>query len=117
MVERARSHDLPVIPGAVTATEVQVALGLGVSTVKFFPAASCGGPAAVRALAAPFPELRIMPTGGVTPESLPDYLSLPSVLAVGGSWMVPQELVAAHDEAALAEQARHSAALVAQIRG
>lgn len=116
VVERAAAHGLPVIPGAVTATEVQAALELGLTTLKFFPAASSGGPAAIRALAAPFPQVRFMPTGGVDEQNLADYLRLPSVVAAGGSWMVPADLVAAQDEAALAEQARRSAALVARIR-
>ncbi|MDZ5077816.1 bifunctional 4-hydroxy-2-oxoglutarate aldolase/2-dehydro-3-deoxy-phosphogluconate aldolase [Nesterenkonia sp. HG001] len=117
VVERAAAHDLPVIPGAVTATEVQAALELGLTALKFFPAASSGGPAAIRALAAPFPQVRFMPTGGVSPQNLSDYLTIPCVMAAGGSWMVPQHLVATQDEAALSEQARRSAALVAQIRG
>ena len=79
------------LPGAVTATEVQAALELGLTTVKFFPAESSGGVAAVRALAGPFTEVGFMPTGGIGPDNLVDYLNVPAVRAVGGSWMVPRD--------------------------
>lgn len=95
VVERCREHGVPVLPGAVTATEVQAALELGVSTVKFFPAGTSGGAKAIAALAAPFSGVAFVPTGGVGPANLHDYLSLPSVLAVGGSWMVPRDQITA----------------------
>jgi len=97
VVERCGEHGVPVLPGAVTATEVQQALELGVTTVKFFPAGTSGGPKAIAALAAPFGGVRFVPTGGVGPANLHDYLALPSVHAVGGSWMVPRDRVAAQD--------------------
>lgn len=86
---------VPLIPGVVTATEIQMAVEAGHSVVKFFPAAAAGGAAMVRALAAPFPHVRFIPTGGVDASSLPEYLRLSSVLAVGGTWLAPRELVAA----------------------
>ncbi|HEY5201370.1 MAG TPA: bifunctional 4-hydroxy-2-oxoglutarate aldolase/2-dehydro-3-deoxy-phosphogluconate aldolase [Acidothermaceae bacterium] len=89
------------IPGAVTATEVQAALEFGLDTVKFFPAESAGGSAAISALAAPFASMSFVPTGGVNESNLDSYLALPSVIAVGGSWMVPRELVRSHDVAGL----------------
>ncbi len=91
VVERCLEHQVLPLPGAVTATEVQAALELGLTTVKFFPAESSGGAAAVRALAAPFTDVGFMPTGGIGPKNLADYLSLPAVRAVGGSWMVPRD--------------------------
>ena len=97
VVERCGEHDVPVLPGAVTATEVQAALELGVRTVKFFPAGSWGGPGAVAALAAPFPDVRFVPTGGIGAADLADYLAVPAVLAVGGSWMVARDLVRSGD--------------------
>lgn len=93
VVERARQRGVAVLPGAVTATEIQAALELGIDTVKFFPAGTSGGPAAIKALAAPFGGVRFVPTGGVSATNLDDYLSIPSVLAVGGSWMVPQAAI------------------------
>ncbi len=103
VVERCFEHGIPALPGAVTATEVQAALELGLGTVKFFPAGTSGGPAAIKALAAPFVGVSFVPTGGVGPSNLADYLALPQVIAVGGSWMVPADRVAAHDKAGLVD--------------
>jgi 2-dehydro-3-deoxyphosphogluconate aldolase/(4S)-4-hydroxy-2-oxoglutarate aldolase len=97
VVERCREHGVLALPGAVTATEVQAALELGLSTVKFFPAGTSGGPAAIKALAAPFGGVRFVPTGGVSAANLHEYLSIPAVAAVGGSWMVPRDRIAAGD--------------------
>ena len=91
VVERCQEHGVLPLPGAVTATEVQAALELGLTAVKFFPAESSGGVAAVRALAGPFTEVGFMPTGGIGPDNLADYLNVPAVRAVGGSWMVPRD--------------------------
>lgn len=93
VVRRCQAIGMPVLPGTSTATEVMRALELGVDTVKFFPAEQCGGVGMLRALAAAFPQVRFVPTGGISVETAPTYLSLPPVLAVGGSWMVPPALV------------------------
>ena len=93
VVQRAQQLGVPVIPGAVTATEIQAVLELGLTTCKFFPAEASGGASAIKALAAPFNSVRFIPTGGVTPENLASYLALPAVAAVGGSWMVKPELL------------------------
>ena len=103
VVERCLEHGILALPGAVTATEVQAALELGLDTVKFFPAGTSGGPAAIKALAAPFTGVKFVPTGGVGPANLGEYLALASVVAVGGSWMVPTERIAAHDRAGLVD--------------
>ena len=103
VVERCFEHGIPALPGAVTATEVQAALELGLDTVKFFPAGTSGGPAAIKALAAPFVGVSFVPTGGVGPSNLAHYLALPQVVAVGGSWMVPADRVSAHDKAGLVD--------------
>lgn len=95
VVTRCQSLGLPVFPGAATATEVQRAMELGVSVCKFFPAATSGGVAALAALSGPFTDIRFVPTGGIGPANLPDYLSLPCVAAVGGSWMVPRASIKA----------------------
>ncbi len=113
VVERCLElHVLP-LPGAVTATEIQAALELGLTTVKFFPAESSGGAAAVRALAAPFTDLGFMPTGGIGPDNLADYLTLPAVRAVGGSWMVPRDGLAntARIAELVSQAVRHATAL------
>jgi 2-dehydro-3-deoxyphosphogluconate aldolase/(4S)-4-hydroxy-2-oxoglutarate aldolase len=101
VLERCAEHGIVALPGAVTATEVQAALELGIDTVKFFPAGTSGGPAAIKALAAPFGGVRFVPTGGVGPANLAEYLAVASVVAVGGSWMVPADRVAAGDRSAL----------------
>ncbi len=93
VIERCGEHGVAVLPGAVTATEVQAALELGVSTLKFFPAGTSGGAKAIAALAAPFGGVSFVPTGGIGRANLHEYLALPCVHAVGGSWMVPRDLV------------------------
>lgn len=95
VVRHCQQVGLPVFPGAATATEIQMALDAGLDTVKFFPAELLGGAAMVKALAAPFRAVRFIPTGGVNTGNLRDYLSVPAVLAVGGTWMVAPDLLAA----------------------
>jgi 2-dehydro-3-deoxyphosphogluconate aldolase/(4S)-4-hydroxy-2-oxoglutarate aldolase len=103
VVERANELGVLVIPGIATATEAIAAITLGVRVVKFFPAESSGGAAAVRAFASVFPDLRFIPTGGIDEARAGDYLSIPSVIAVGGSWMLPRQEVVLGDVAALRE--------------
>ncbi|MCD9873400.1 bifunctional 4-hydroxy-2-oxoglutarate aldolase/2-dehydro-3-deoxy-phosphogluconate aldolase [Streptomyces guryensis] len=99
VVARCRELGVPVVPGVATATEVMGALRAGLDTVKLFPAEPLGGRAMLRALAAPFPGVRFMPTGGIDAAGLPGYLAEPSVLAVGGSWMATPALLASGDYA------------------
>jgi 2-dehydro-3-deoxyphosphogluconate aldolase/(4S)-4-hydroxy-2-oxoglutarate aldolase len=87
VVATCRELDVPVVPGVATATEVMRALRAGLDTVKLFPAEPLGGMGMLKALAAPFPRARFLPTGGIGPAHLPGYLAHPAVLAVGGSWM------------------------------
>jgi len=89
VVERALELGVAVLPGAVTPSEIMAAKALGLEAVKFFPASSYGGAAAIKALAAPFVGMSFVPTGGVTADNVGEFLSLPCVSAVGGSWMVP----------------------------
>jgi 2-dehydro-3-deoxyphosphogluconate aldolase / (4S)-4-hydroxy-2-oxoglutarate aldolase len=88
---------VPVLPGIATATELSRALALGLGTVKVFPAEPLGGAALIAALAAPFPEARFVPTGGLGTHNAAEYLQLPQVVAIGGSWMVASKLLAARD--------------------
>lgn len=111
VVERCREHGVLPLPGAVTATEIQAALELGLSTVKFFPAGTSGGAKAVAALSAPFGGVTFVPTGGVGAANLHEYLALPSVVAVGGSWMVPTDLVRAGDFAGVTRLTAEAVAL------
>ncbi|MFH9553227.1 bifunctional 4-hydroxy-2-oxoglutarate aldolase/2-dehydro-3-deoxy-phosphogluconate aldolase [Streptomyces sp. NBC_00377] len=87
VVVRCRELGVPVVPGVASATELMRALRAGLDTVKLFPAEPLGGIPMLRALAAPFPQARFVPTGGIDAPRLPAYLAVPAVLAVGGSWM------------------------------
>jgi 2-dehydro-3-deoxyphosphogluconate aldolase/(4S)-4-hydroxy-2-oxoglutarate aldolase len=97
VVARCLERGVPVLPGIATATELARALALGLTAVKLFPAEPLGGAALIAALAAPFPEARFVPTGGLGTHNAAGYLRLPSVLAIGGSWMVASKLLAAED--------------------
>jgi 2-dehydro-3-deoxyphosphogluconate aldolase / (4S)-4-hydroxy-2-oxoglutarate aldolase len=89
------------LPGAVTATEVMRMLDVDISLLKFFPAQSSGGVAAVKALGGPFPQVTFCPTGGIDLPRAQEYLALPNVACVGGSWMVPQSLIESADWATI----------------
>ena len=84
---------IPYFPGVSTPTEILAALDAGITTLKFFPAETLGGVAALKAISAPFPGISFMPTGGISVKNAQDYLALSSVIAVGGSWMVAQSLI------------------------
>jgi 2-dehydro-3-deoxyphosphogluconate aldolase/(4S)-4-hydroxy-2-oxoglutarate aldolase len=111
VVERCAEHGVLALPGAVTATEVQAALELGLTTVKFFPAGTSGGAPAIAALAAPFGGVSFVPTGGVGPANLHEYLAIPAVAAVGGSWMVPRDRIRAGDVDGIARLVADAVAL------
>lgn len=108
VVRRCGELGVPALPGVATATELMAALDLGVDVVKFFPAEASGGVAAIRALAAPFPEVRFVPTGGIGLSQLATYLAEPAVAAVGGSWMVPRSLIEARDFDAVTQLVREA---------
>ncbi|MFF8482995.1 bifunctional 4-hydroxy-2-oxoglutarate aldolase/2-dehydro-3-deoxy-phosphogluconate aldolase [Streptomyces antibioticus] len=112
-----RASGVPFLPGVSTATEVLALLERGVREMKFFPAQAAGGTAYLRSLAGPLPQARFCPTGGVGPDNAPEYLSLPNVGCVGGSWMVPAEAVAARDWARIEALARGAAALAGTSAG
>lgn len=94
VIARAQALNIPALPGVATPSDLMVAVELGLTWVKFFPAGTLGGPAALNSLSAPFRSLRFVPTGGITPATLPDYLALPAVPAVGGTWITPPDLLA-----------------------
>ena len=112
LLQHLISLPVAVLPGVATVSEMLTALDHGLSELKFFPAGPVGGPPYLSAVAAPVPEARFCPTGGVTPENMADYLALPNVPAVGGSWLTPRSLLASQDWAqisALAQDARNRA--------
>lgn len=112
VVRRCQEVGVPIFPGIATGTEIQMALDAGLEKVKFFPAEQLGGAKMVKALAAPYRSVKFIPTGGVTTANLAEYLALPAVLAVGGTWMVAPKLLAAGD---WDEVTRRTAAAVAAV--
>jgi 2-dehydro-3-deoxyphosphogluconate aldolase/(4S)-4-hydroxy-2-oxoglutarate aldolase len=97
IVAAARTHGIPYLPGVATASELQLAVSHGVDTVKLFPVEILGGTAMLDALAAPFPAVRFMPSGGITPSNAATYLAHRATVAIGGGWMVPRALIEAKD--------------------
>ena len=96
-VKWALENNIPVVPGCVTPTEIMKAVSLGLNVVKFFPADVYGGIKAVKALAAPFGQVKFLPTGGVSEANLKDFIENKSVAAVGGSWVCKKDDIANHD--------------------
>ena len=93
IVKHAQEIGMPFIPGVATATEIEAALSLGITTVKFFPAEQAGGLSYIKAVSAPYPMMRFMPTGGINAENISNYISFPKVIACGGSWIVAAKLL------------------------
>jgi 2-dehydro-3-deoxyphosphogluconate aldolase/(4S)-4-hydroxy-2-oxoglutarate aldolase len=108
---------LPLLPGVATATELMAGLALGYRRFKLFPANVVGGLEALKAFASPFPQAKFCPTGGVNAKNAADYLALPNVVCVGGSWVAPAEAVRAGDWARITGLAREAAALAQPAAG
>jgi 2-dehydro-3-deoxyphosphogluconate aldolase/(4S)-4-hydroxy-2-oxoglutarate aldolase len=106
-----REAGLPLLPGVATASEVMAAQADGIGFLKFFPATAAGGIPMLKALAGPFPDVSFCPTGGITPETAPQFLALPNVRVCGGSWLTPADAVAAGEWGRITELARAAAAL------
>jgi 2-dehydro-3-deoxyphosphogluconate aldolase/(4S)-4-hydroxy-2-oxoglutarate aldolase len=106
-----RRIGLPLLPGAVTASEVMAAMADGLQFLKFFPAEAAGGAAMLKSLGGPFPTMRFCPTGGLTPANAPGYLALPNVVVCGGSWLTPAEAMRSGDWGRITQLARAAAAL------
>jgi 2-dehydro-3-deoxyphosphogluconate aldolase/(4S)-4-hydroxy-2-oxoglutarate aldolase len=117
LVRHCLTRGITVLPGIATATELQAAVRLDLAAVKLFPAEVAGGLALVQALSAPFPDVRFVPTGGITPQSMGGYLACPAVIAVGGSWLVTRALLADKDWETIADNCRQAAVTVATVRG
>ncbi|MBB6305862.1 bifunctional 4-hydroxy-2-oxoglutarate aldolase/2-dehydro-3-deoxy-phosphogluconate aldolase [Xanthobacter tagetidis] len=103
--------DIPVMAGCATASEAMRLAEMGFEVLKFFPAEASGGAAFLKSIAGPLPHLRFCPTGGIGPANVGDYLAVPSVVAVGGSWVVPQDAIRAGDFAKVRDLAAAAAAL------
>ena len=117
VVAVAKERGVPVYPGTMTPSEVQHAFNLGLDTVKFFPASIAGGVPALRALASVFRTMKFMPTGGVGPKNLADYLAVPAVLACGGSWLTPGDAIKAGNYEAITALAAEAVDIARKTRG
>ncbi len=93
LLHHARNQTIPLIPGVASASEIMMALAQGYECLKFFPAEASGGVAVLKAFGGPFPQVRFCPSGGITAANAQDYLALPNVSAVSGSWMVPDAVI------------------------
>ncbi len=113
LLDACEAEELPLLPGAATASEAMRLFDRGYDMLKFFPAEASGGAPALRAIGAPLPQISFCPTGGVSPDNAPSYLRLPNVLCAGGSWVAPGALIAARDWAGIETLARSAA----QLRG
>jgi len=111
LLEAAAAGSLPLLPGVMTPTEVMTAVDAGFRILKLFPASQAGGIAMLKALAGPFRNVLFCPTGGITAESAPAYLSQPNVVCIGGSWLTPRTLLDAGDWKTITGLARQAVAL------
>lgn len=111
LLKAAQDEGLPLLAGAATASEVMFLLEQGYDTLKFFPAEAAGGIPMLKSWFGPLPQVSFCPTGGITIQSAPQYLNLPNVLCVGGSWLAPKELLAKQDWAGIEALAAQAAAL------
>ncbi len=111
LIAASRGARFPLLPGVMTPSELIAARAAGFEVLKLFPAQQAGGVGMLRALAGPFPEMSFCPTGGITRASAAEYLALPNVVCVGGSWFAPPELLAAGDWRGIEALARDAAAL------
>lgn len=93
VVRHCQQKGVPMLPGVITPSEIELALSLGLDTVKFFPAEAAGGTNMLKSLSGPYRNVKFVPTGGISPKNLGEYLSIKSVIACGGSWMVKEDLI------------------------
>lgn len=111
LLDACAEFDLPLLPGAVTASEVMRLLEKGYTVQKFFPAEQSGGAAFLKSIGSPIPQVRFCPTGGISLKNAPDYLALKNILCVGGSWVAPKEAMAAGNWDAITTLAAEARAL------
>ena len=116
LLEAAAAVPIPFLPGIATASELMAAMGHGFTVTKFFPASAAGGIPALRALAGPFPDARFCPTGGITEENSAEWMVLPNVVALGGSWLTPQTDIAAGRWEAITQRAARAMERLASVQ-
>ncbi|MEP5152648.1 bifunctional 4-hydroxy-2-oxoglutarate aldolase/2-dehydro-3-deoxy-phosphogluconate aldolase [Planktotalea sp.] len=111
LLDACEEQDMPLLPGAASASEAMRLLERGYTVQKFFPAEAAGGAALLKAIGSPIPQVRFCPTGGVSPQNADDYLSLSNTVCAGGSWVAPKKLIDAGDWAGIEELAREASQL------
>ncbi|MBQ2795041.1 MAG: bifunctional 4-hydroxy-2-oxoglutarate aldolase/2-dehydro-3-deoxy-phosphogluconate aldolase [Oscillospiraceae bacterium] len=116
LVAYCQSKDLPIYPGCTTPTDYHAALKFGLKVLKFFPAEQSGGLAKIKAMSAPFPMFKVMPTGGISLKNLKDYLSCPVICACGGSYMVTADLIDNNKWEEITELCKKSVEIVKEAR-
>jgi 2-dehydro-3-deoxyphosphogluconate aldolase/(4S)-4-hydroxy-2-oxoglutarate aldolase len=116
VVDVAKEQGVPIYPGIMTPGELQHAFNLDLDIVKFFPASIAGGIPALKALSSVFRTIRFMPTGGVSPDNLADYLAIPAVLACGGSWLTPKDAIDAGNFQIITDLAAAAVEIAKQAR-
>lgn len=117
IVEAALAKDVPVVPGCMTPSEIELAMSLGLDFVKFFPAEAAGGVKFLKAVSAPYAGIRFMPTGGITMKNAADYLALPYVVCCGASFIASDEQITCGRFDEIAETVRQAKKLTADVRG
>lgn len=115
VVDRVRALGVPMLPGVCTPSEIELALSHGISLLKFYPSEPMGGLPYLKAVCAPYREVRFVPTGGIAPANLLAYLEHPQVVACGGSWMVDKNLISAGDFQRIGELVREALDLVSEL--
>lgn len=117
VIAEAIKLGVPITPGVVTPSEIMIGLKLGLKVFKFFPAENYGGLKTIKALSGPFPQIKILPTGGINQANAAEYFKNPKILAVGGSWMCTKDMIASGDFDGIAEKSAAATALFKEIRG
>ena len=115
VVSHCISRGILIIPGCITPSEMEQAMEMGISTVKFFPAEQSGGLEYIKAVSAPYPDLRFIPTGGINSKNISTYLSFNKVLACGGSWMAAADLINKGDFGTIEALSKESAAIIRNL--
>lgn len=116
VVDWCIANEVPITPGVMTPTEINMGLNKGLSVMKFFPAEAAGGLKMLKAIGGPYGDVKFIPTGGISLNNLRDYLSLPSVLACGGSWLVKKTLIANGEFETITRLAQEAVAIVNEVR-
>lgn len=117
VVDWCLQNEIPVTPGVLTPTEIDMALDRGLKILKFFPAEAMGGIAVLKAISAPYRGVKFIPTGGISKDNLADYLALPSVHCCGGSWLVKASLISAGKFDEITRLTQEAVSIVRRVRG